>query len=70
MSRGLIFQELYATCGDIIQFIPFIYAFYAFKFPLFYSHHNHEGDVTIIPSAMGTRQGDLLWGGTTCFSPF
>jgi hypothetical protein len=29
---------------------------------MFYSHHNREGDVTIIPSAMGTHQGDP-WGG-------
>jgi hypothetical protein len=62
MSRGVIFQELCATCGDIIQFIPFVRAFYAFKFPLFYSHCNHEGDVIIIPIAMGTQQGDPLGG--------
>ncbi len=30
--------------------------------PLFYSHHNREGDVTIIPSAMGTHQSDPLGG--------
>jgi hypothetical protein len=34
--------------------------FYAFEFPLFYNHHKHEGDVTFIPFAMGTHQGDLL----------
>jgi hypothetical protein len=43
-----------------MQFIPFVLAFYAFEFPLFYSHHNHEGDFIIIPSTMGTRQGDPL----------
>jgi len=34
--------------------------FYAFESPMFYSHYNHEGYVTIIPFAMGTCQGDLL----------
>jgi hypothetical protein len=29
---------------------------------LFYSHCNHEGDVIIIPFAMGFRQGDPLGG--------
>jgi hypothetical protein len=60
MSKRIIFQKLRATCGDIIQFIPFICAFYAFKSPLFYSHCNRESDVTIIPFAMGTHQGDPL----------
>jgi len=45
-----------------IQFIPFVHAFYAFEFLLFYNHHNPEGDVTIIPSTAGTRQGDPLRG--------
>jgi hypothetical protein len=27
---------------------------------MFYSHHNCEGDVIIIPFAMGTHQGDPL----------
>ncbi len=29
---------------------------------VFYSHHNHEGDVIIIPFTMGTHQGDPLGG--------
>ncbi len=29
---------------------------------MFYSHQNHESDVIIIPSPMGTHQGDP-WGG-------
>jgi len=62
MSRGVIFQKLCATCGDIIQFIPFVRAFYAFESPLCYSHCNHESDFTIIPFAMGVRQGDPLGG--------
>jgi hypothetical protein len=57
MLRGVIFQKLCATSGNIIQFIPFVHTFYAFESPLFYSHHNREGDVTIIPSTMGSRQG-------------
>jgi hypothetical protein len=27
---------------------------------MFYNYYNHEGDVTIIPSAMGICQGDPL----------
>jgi hypothetical protein len=61
-SKGIIFQKLYAIGGDIIQLIPFVRVFYAFEFPLFYSHHNHEGKATIIPSGMGTCQGDPLGG--------
>ncbi len=60
--RRIIFQNLHAACGDIIQFIPCFHAFYAFESPLFYSHHNHENEVTIIPSAMGTHQGGILGG--------
>jgi hypothetical protein len=60
--RGAIFQELCVADGDIIQLIPFVLAFYAFEYFLFYNHRNREGDVTIIPFAMGTRQGDPLGG--------
>jgi hypothetical protein len=71
MSRGVIFQELHAIGGDIIQFIHFVRAFYVFEFLLFYSHCNRDSDVTIIPFAMGTCQGDLLGvGGIIHFSPF
>jgi hypothetical protein len=59
MLRGVIFQKLRATNGDIIQLIRFVRAFYAFEYIMFYSHHNHEGDVIVIPSTMGTHQGDL-----------
>jgi hypothetical protein len=62
VSRRVIFQGLCAIGEDIIQLIPSIRALYAFEFPLFYSHRNHEGDVRIIPFAMGTCQGDPLWG--------
>jgi hypothetical protein len=65
VSRGAIFQELCATSVDIIQLILFVRAFYAFEFPLFYSHHNCDGDVIVIPSIMGTCQGDPL-GGALC----
>jgi hypothetical protein len=60
--RRVIFQELCATSEDIIQLIPFVRAFYAFESPLFYSHHNCDGDVIVIPSTMGTCQGDPLGG--------
>jgi hypothetical protein len=62
MSKRVIFQNLCAASGDVIQLILFVCAFYAFKSPLFYNHRNHEGDVIIIPSAMGTCQGDPLAG--------
>jgi hypothetical protein len=61
--RGVIFQELRVLGGDIIQIIPFVHAFYAFEFPLFYNHHNREVDVVVvIPYAMGLHQGDPLRG--------
>jgi len=62
VSKGVIFQKFHATNGDIIQLILFFWALYAFESPLFYNHHNHESDVTMIPSTMGTHQSDLLWG--------
>jgi hypothetical protein len=68
--KGVIFQEFGVTCGDTIQFIPFVYASYAFESPLFYNHHNHEGDVTIIPSAMGTHQSDPLRGALFALTHF
>jgi hypothetical protein len=55
MSRGVIFQKLHVASGDIMQLIPFVRAFYAFEFPLFYNHHNLDDDVVVIPSAMGTH---------------
>jgi hypothetical protein len=45
-----------------MQLIPFVRALYAFESPLFYSHRNRVGYVLIIPSTMGTCQGDLLGG--------
>jgi hypothetical protein len=60
VSKRVIFQKLHAIGGNIIQFIPFVRAFYAFEFPLFYNCCNHEGDVIVIPFAMGTPQGDPL----------
>jgi hypothetical protein len=53
-----MFQKIHAACGDIIQLIPFVCAFYAFEFFFNYNHHNREGDVTIIPFTMGIHQGD------------
>jgi hypothetical protein len=60
--KKAIFQKLRVAGGDIIQLIPIVCAFYAFMFPLFYNHRNYESDVTVIPSAMGTYQGDPLGG--------
>jgi len=60
VSKGVIFQEFCATCGDIIQLIFFNHAFYAFEFLLFYNHYSCEGNVIIIPFSMGTCQVDPL----------
>jgi hypothetical protein len=68
--RRVIFQELCVVGGDIIQFIPFVRAFYAFESPLFYTIHNREGDVIIIPSTMGTCQGNLLQGALFALTHF
>jgi hypothetical protein len=38
-----------------MQLIPFVCAFYVFEYPLFYNHYNREGDVIVIPFAMGTH---------------
>jgi hypothetical protein len=38
----------------------FFLAFYAFESPLFYNHCNCEGNIIVIPFAMGTYQGDPL----------
>ncbi len=46
-----------------MQLIPYVHAFYAFEFPLFYNHYNYEGDVTIIPFSLGICQGDPFGGG-------
>jgi hypothetical protein len=62
MSRGIIFQKLRVVGGDIIQLIPFVHAFYAFESSMFYSHCNRDGNITIIPFAMGTHQSDFLGG--------
>jgi hypothetical protein len=71
MSRRVIFQELCATSGDIIQFIPFVHAFYAFESSMFYNHCNCEGDVIITPFAMELIKVILggEGGATSRFSP-
>jgi len=70
VSRGVIFQELHVKGGDIIQLIPFVHAFYTLESPLSYSHHNHDGNVIVIPSTMGTRQGDSLGGALFALTHF
>ncbi len=59
ISKGVIFPKLHARGGNI-QFIPIVRAFYVLESPMFYSHHNHEGDVIVIPFAMGIHQCDPL----------
>jgi hypothetical protein len=60
--RKVIFQELGATSGDMIQLIPFVCEFYAFKSSCFI--------VIVIPFAMGIRQGDPLGGPLFTLSHF
>jgi hypothetical protein len=62
VSRKVIFQKLHVVGGDIIQLIPFVCAFYAFESPSFYSHYNHDDNVVVIPSTMGTHQTSPLRG--------
>jgi len=59
-QKGSYFQKLCVANGNIIQFILFVSAFYAFESLLFYTHCNHENNLIIIPSVMRTRQGDPL----------
>jgi hypothetical protein len=70
MSRGVIFQKLHVVGGDIIQLIPFVSAFYPFESSMFNSHRNCDGNITVIPFAMGTRQGDLLGGALFALAHF
>ncbi len=70
LSRRVIFQEFHVEGGDIIQLIPFVHAFNTLESPLFYSHNNHDGDVIVIPSAMGTHQGDPLGGALFALTHF
>jgi hypothetical protein len=58
--KGVIFQKLHATGGNIMQLIPFDCAFNAFESHLFYNHCNYEGHVTIIFITMGTHHSDPL----------
>jgi len=58
--RKVIFQKLCVTCVDIIQLILLFVHSNAFEYPSFYNHCNYDGDVIIIPSAMGILQGDPL----------
>ncbi len=60
VSKGVIFRKLHASGENIIQFLPFVHAFYAFESLLFYNHYNHDGNVMVIPSAMGICQNRLL----------
>jgi hypothetical protein len=70
VSRRVIFQELHVVGGDIIQLIPFVYAFYVFELPLFYSHHNCYGNVMVIPFSINTYQYDPLGGALFTFIRF
>jgi hypothetical protein len=70
VSKGAIFQELHVIGGNIMELIPFVCAFYAFESPLFHSHRNHEGDVIVIPSTMGTHEGDPLGGALFALAHF
>jgi len=68
--RGAIFQELHVVGGNIMHLIFFVCAFYAFESLLFHSHRNHGGDLTIIPSTMGTHRGDPFGGALFALAHF
>ncbi len=70
MSKIVIFQKYRTTSGDIIQLIPFVCACYIFESLLFYNHYNYDSNVTMIPFAMGTYQGDALGGALFTLSHF
>jgi hypothetical protein len=54
VSIEVIFPKLHKSSDDIIQ--PFFLgAFYVFESPIFYNHHNRDGNVSIIRSIMGTH---------------
>jgi len=61
VKKGHISRTLCSRWGHYTTY-PFICAFYAFESPLFYSHYNRDGNIIVIPFAMGTCQGDLLGG--------
>jgi len=76
------FKNFVQQVKTLYNSIPFVCAFYAFKSPLFYSHHDHEGDIMVIPFAIRTRQSDPFGGAlfalihfkalrltTNCFPP-
>jgi hypothetical protein len=70
VSKGVIFQKLCTTSEDNIQLIPLVHAFNAFESPMFYNHHNREGDVIVSPLTMGARQGDFLRGALFALTHF
>jgi hypothetical protein len=57
VSRRVIFKELHAIGGNIMQLILFVHAF---EYPSFYNYDNCEGNIIIIHFGMGTHQGDFL----------
>jgi hypothetical protein len=61
VKRGHISRILCNKWRDHIIH-PLCLCIYEFDSSLFYSHHDHEGDVIIVPIAMGFQQGDP-WGG-------
>jgi len=60
VKRGHISKTLCSKWGHI--FTTLFVHFFTFESPLFYNHHSRESNVTIIPSTMGTHQGDHLGG--------
>jgi hypothetical protein len=61
VSKRAIFQKFRVQhVGTSYNLSLFVYAFYAFEFFLFYSYHNGDDDVMVIPFVIGTRQNDLL----------
>jgi hypothetical protein len=60
-QKGAIFQKFRVQhMGTSYNLSLLFCAFYAFEFLLFYSHHNSDADVMVIPFVIRTRQNDLL----------
>ncbi len=54
----VIFQRLQTIRGQLFHLFPFVNSFYAFQFPLFFSHHSLLEDLFIIFSFMGMCYSD------------
>jgi hypothetical protein len=62
ISQVAIFKELRSSIGTLDQLFPFIRHFFACPSPLYFLEASRHGDLIVISSEFGTRQGDPLGG--------